>query len=148
MGCDIHFVTEIKAEKFGWVGTCSTSTIGQWANLNELRLSPLRVLMERDYEFFTKLAGVRGTTGPTPNGLPLDASELTRALCWDMANDGHSHGHCSLRKFVEAKLKCVRFIRGVTATKLAGDDPVAKFLEGLFHKEALDQFRVCFWFDN
>ena len=65
MGCDIHFHTEIKVN-------------GVWHHYSQPRLN-------RDYDLFAKLAGVRNYSGLSftpPRGLPDDVSFTTR-LCYE-----------------------------------------------------------------
>lgn len=144
MGCDIHFVIE---EYFldRWVGVYATDTRLLRPKRPDERSIPVVCLMNhRNYQFFAALAGVRGD-GPDPNGLPNDASELTQILVsyWD--GDGHSHGHCSLVEFTE-KWERARFPTNESAAKsLLGEHRRA---EEIFEQSNLENYRVCFWFDN
>lgn len=74
MGCDIHLFIEVKTEN-GW----------------ELYSSPN---IQRNYDLFAKLAGVRnyGDIVPIsdPKGLPEDVSFLVRKEREDFGTDGHS----------------------------------------------------------
>ena len=144
MGCDIHFVVE---EHFHdrWVGIYASEARILWPRKFDEESNPVICLMDRrNYRFFAALAGVRGD-GPAPNGLPNDVSELTRLLVsyWD--GDGHSHGHCSLIEVTE-KWERARFpTNESTAKSLLGEH---RHAEGIFEQSGLENYRVCFWFDN
>lgn len=141
MGCDIHFVVE---EKMGndWVGVYTTENRFSWVNNDD---GPaIHLMSRRNYAFFSALAGVRGP-GPDPNGLPFDASQLTCRLVayWD--GDGHSHGHCSLSDFA-LKWEFTRHPLSESATNvLLGKQRTP---EQILEEGNLENYRVCFWFDN
>lgn len=146
MGCDIHYVVEMKVGD-RWVAIMTT----ECAFHPEWDKRPSNVLWQfvaRDYAFFANLAGVRGD-GPEPNGPPEDASETTQALIeyWD--GDGHSLGHCPLYDFAAAKLRAAesRIISEAVLNTLEGVNPVFKMLNIESYID-INNYRVCFWFDN
>jgi len=144
MGCDIHYVVEKKSEGV-WVGIMATDVNFRPA-FQSRRKDPLWQFKERDYQFFAELAGVRGN-GPKPNGFPEDASATTKVLAGEWGCDGHSHSHCSLYEFAAAKIKGRPDLSGAAALKLAGKDPVVELLQCSFIED-MQEYRVCFWFDN
>ena len=79
MGCNIHLHTEVKID-------------GAWHHYN----CPS---VDRNYQVFAKMAGVRsyGDIEPIalPRGTPSDASELTKFSCAYLGSDGHSHSWLS-----------------------------------------------------
>jgi hypothetical protein len=83
MGCDIHGVVERRAsqgllgEKWVAVRTLHGFTADR-PNEYGSRYA-FNIARSRNYERFAALAGVRGD-GPTPRGLPEDASETSRLL--------------------------------------------------------------------
>lgn len=73
MGCDIHLHVEVKLH-------------GKWEHY--AALSP-----GRNYEIFSKIAGVRGQERPlaAPRGLPTDVTALTAISSLGYGADGHTH---------------------------------------------------------
>lgn len=143
MGADIHFVIEENMGEHGWVGIYDTDSPFAY------KISGSFAFKNREYNFFARLAGVRGD-GPEPNGLPEDASALTVARATQWGSDGHSHGHRSLEGFLQIYLEATGRITDYAAAKLKGEE--TSFLSGLAHIERSDkdlsEFRVCYWFDN
>lgn len=99
MGCDIHLVVERRHED-RWIGVHACpyhksrngTEIYWWA------------VTDRNYELFSKLAGVRdyeGSSAATPRGMPDDASDLALMRVADWGSDGHSHSWCSMREALE-----------------------------------------------
>lgn len=172
MGADIHFVIENRdpRDNHGWVGVYFSDSplappsynhryvYDQNANISaekQLRrmddgVSPLGRLSRRDYSFFARLAGVRGD-GPEPNGVPDDASVMTRRCVERWEGDGHSHGYVSLREFVRLKLLHNDTIAEAAKAKLKGRDPIEDFLSEHYDGNDItldDNTRVVYWFDN
>jgi len=170
MGCDIHFTVE---RKFGddWVGVYSTDyspnlvgdrgmeklyyvfveqreAAGWDAHVQYHYSRP--VLRGRHYEFFAALAGVRGD-GPEPNGIPDDASVLTRQSEAVWEGDGHSWGHMPLEKFVRTWLH-ISYPAWSAAAKIENAESVVynviQLMVGNYINEELPLYRVVFWFDN
>ena len=148
MGCDIHFVVEQKTPNNGWVGVFDTEgSIGTppW----ELRkYNSIWVLKERDYEFFARIASVRGSGERNPIGLPPDASALTKHYSEEDGDNGHSHSHMSLYDFVSAKLSSEHIATNAAILKLRGINVISSFLANWDGSHDISNFRVCFWFDN
>lgn len=151
MGCDIHFVLESRPKNntaSEWIGLFSTgSPAPMMANGDR---PGIVLLEERSYAFFGELAGVR-RDGPPPNGIPEDASLLSRANIDRWGVDGHSHGHCSAYEFVSAwdRANGNKLLTEATAHRLAGGishNPLYDLL-GIYDDQ-YDDFRVVFWFDN
>lgn len=149
MGCDIHGVVEKKHN-------------GEWVGIHNFR--PVHsagketsytwwAVMDRHYEFFAALAGVRGD-GPDSLGVPDDASALTLMLT--EGEYDHSYSYLNISEFLiryinvqskeaqmeMAKLMFDRGVRWVTyyTYNLLGID--------VSDDESLDDYRVVFWFDN
>ena len=171
MGADIHFTIEHRDphDNLGWVGvfwsdaphsppSYNRSAYGNHAitSAEELRrrmddgVHPFGRLGRRDYKFFAQLAGVRGD-GPAPNGVPSDASALTRRCVRRWGGDGHSHVHMTLREFVKRKIITDVTIADAAKSKLQGGDPIAEFLRNCIDGDDItldDNTRVIAWFDN
>lgn len=106
MGCDIHFVIEKKVPNgdggFYWLGLAEDGRMK---------------LGQRNYPLFGELAGVRcdGTIRPDakPNGVPDDASSLTKHHVNYWNGDGHSHGHVPLADALvlagQVDLRCAKY---------------------------------------
>ena len=172
MGADIHFVIEHRDphDGLGWVGVFwsdaphspSSYNTGyaydQNANITpeEQRrrmdhgVHPFGRLGRRDYDFFARLAGVRGG-GPEPNGVPPDASALAQRCVMRWEGDGHSHVHMALREFVKRKIITDVTIADAAKSKLQGGDPIAEYLGNCIDDDGItldDNTRVIAWFDN
>ena len=171
MGADIHFVIEHNdpEDNLGWVGVFwsdaphSPSGYNHTAYVNNANISaeeqrrrmddgvhPFGRLGRRDYDFFARLAGVRGD-GPEPNGVPSDASALTQRCVMRWEGDGHSHVHMTLREFVKRKIITDVTIADAAKSKLQGGDPIAEYLGDCIDDDGItldDNTRVIAWFDN
>jgi len=156
MGTDIHIVIE-RRWRDKWVGVRSdhgfsrgsyrADTPSDWA-------AP--AVGQRDYGFFSRLAGVRGD-GPAPDGVPHDASDMALALLGGWDGDAHSMGHLPLAEF--AMRWCAgdpEFLANMTAERLAGPDTMYSHLLDrasigafdFYDDTPVEDFRVVFWFDN
>lgn len=173
MGADIHFTIEHRDphDGLGWVGVFWSDAphspqsyntgyaYDQNANITpeEQRrrmdhgVHPFGRLGRRDYEFFARLAGVRGD-GPEPNGVPPDASVMSQRCVLRWEGDGHSHGHMTLREFVKRKIVSDDSLAEAAKSKLQGGDPIAEYLGDCVDDDnditLDDNTRVVFWFDN
>ena len=174
MGADIHFTIEHRDphDGLGWVGVFWSDAShsppgynmnyayghddGDYITPEEQRrrmdhgVHPFGHLSRRDYEFFARLAGVRGE-GPRPNGLPSDASAMTQRCIARWEGDGHSHGHMTLREFVRRKIIGGSLLTDAAKTKLQGGDPIEDFLSRHYDGGDVtldDNTRVVYWFDN
>lgn len=148
MGCDIHYVVEEYDEELGWIGVFATDIFFGLRYVTR-DAHPLWQFKDRNYEFFAKLAGVRGP-GPAPKGLPSDISLMTKKEVREWDDAGHSHSYCSLYQFALAYLKSSQYISKAVEAKLTGTDPVMELLHKSFlaKEDSLKEYRVCFWFDN
>ncbi len=150
MGCDIHFVVEQKFTTFEnkpkWVGILSTE---YYTRSQYHKDSPMTVLRARNYGFFAALCGVRsyGTdfTDREPNGPPDDVSDLTIAHINKWGEDAHSESHCSLEHFIRT---WAITDSDASSERLKGADPIQKTTELLIGDQEVEDFRVCYWFDN
>lgn len=158
MGCDIHILLERKiitkfdsGMKDKWV---SVSTIGIFDFSSPEQPTSYPEIALRNYEFFAKLAGVRGD-GPKAKGLPEDASEYARYLKYSWGVDGHSWSYDSLEHFLLTYMLCNRktstkvkmtaqAIEGVSKARIALQ--YFKYLS--VDPEDLHEYRVVYWFDN
>ncbi len=172
MGADIHFVIERNDPKdgLGWVGvfysdasyspdmynksylydTKIAAGSEEYYHRLNYGVHPLGRLGRRDYDFFARLAGVRGD-GPEPNGVPSDASALTQRCVMRWEGDGHSHVHMTLREFVKRKIITDMTIADAAKSKLQGGDPIAEYLGDCIDDDGItldDNTRVIAWFDN
>ena len=173
MGADIHFTIEHRDphDGLGWVGvfwsdsphsprrynTDHAHDNGDYITPEEQRrrmdrgVHPFGRLGRRDYNFFARLAGVRGD-GPRPNGLPPDASAMTQRCVASWKGDGHSHGHMTLREFVKRKIIGDDSLAEAAKSKLQGGDPIAEYLGDCVDDDnditLDDNTRVVYWFDN
>lgn len=175
MGCDIHFVVEVRANRFDagtdeyvpekperWIGVYGTwqtprlaataTPIPMATGAAPERTSSfdrLPVFTQRDYAFFAALAGVRGD-GPEPKGMPQDASELAKYMIEKDGDDGHSHSWDSLEDFVRKWILSLEdeVTASAIADQLRGGDGLLCYLAGVWDKEELTNYRVVYWFDN
>jgi hypothetical protein len=167
VGCDIHFVVEKKMEG-RWVGVYATDVsprliicgeglpAGQ-ASENDVRDAFMGTydrrpaMKQRNYDFFAKLAGVRGE-GPAPKGLPTDLSELSDIVLGG-DSDLHSHSHDSLDHFAACWLMSFEdHARHGVAALLGGVEGavILRFVTGdPYTGEENDRpYRVVYAFDN
>lgn len=135
MGCDIHLVLECKYEN-KWVGI---NTFQYHTDRDGKSSFP--IIRERNYKRFAMLAGVRGD-GPSPLGMPKDASELTKLMYNILDTDGHSHSYMATDKFIEIAVETEYNNLNGFCKKY----PLSAYLN-LENLTDLD-YRVVFWFDN
>lgn len=143
MGCDIHLHIEIKVS-------------GKWLHWN----APT---MRRDYELFTKMAGVRARDDEIdpisqPRGLPADASDTTKWMAKQQGSDGHSHSYLTSTELTEVR----KWGEAAGRKAHAGGDwwfdgmfgyVCGNPLDGMAEYPAsyppdLEDVRFVFWFDN
>lgn len=166
MGCDIHMVLERKI-KDEWVGVHHYHGFEAVAlrdmdylakdKPNPQGRIPFRITV-RDYRLFGELAGVRtdGTLGNEPQGLPEDASQLTRALADEWGMDGHSHSYLSLTKFAQAYAAAMDQTAQLVEHRLHPTEETKQWFKDIctlitgfdIYDNRYDEFRICFWFDN
>ncbi len=172
MGADIHFTIEHRDphDGLGWVGVfwsdaphsprrynmnfvddvTTKNNPEEYLRRLDHGVHPFGLLGRRDYQFFARLAGVRGD-GPEPNGVPPDASALTQRCISRWEGDGHSHVHMTLREFVKRKIISDDSLAEAAKSKLQGGDPIAEFLGKCIDDDDItldDNTRVIAWFDN
>ena len=107
------------------------------------------VLKERNYEFFARLAGVRGA-GPEPKGLPANLSELAEYCSETWGGDGHSHSWDTLESFVRTWLAATNeelAADSVVKTLNGEEQTIVAHVAGVWPDE-LKWYRVVYWFDN
>ena len=139
MGCDIHAHIEIKVN-------------GEWHHYSQPDIG-------RDYELFTRMAGVREAEGiepiAGPRGLPKDITFTTRFDKKHWGEDYHSHSWLSCRELAAL----VRWYD----ERHTGNSWICWEIRGLgylfgngwdFHEcpenypKELQDARIIFWFDN
>ena len=129
MGCDIH----------GWV---ETKVGDKWVAVKELKD------LDRNYERFGKLAGVRDD-GPAPRGLPPDISDTTRLHVEGWGEDGHSHSWLPVAEAAKIFYE-TQWIKDTPEAKrhheFAKDYPEYEYF-GL-EEDDYSNYRLVFWFDN
>lgn len=156
MGCDIHIVVERKWDG-RWVGlrTDQGSVRGGYNGEETDWVYP--DVGKRDYDFFARLAGVRGDREVKTFGIPGDASDLSLMLLAQWEGDGHSFSYLPLKEFAERW--CAEdeaFIAARAVERLEGKDRAyARLLDrasigtfDLYDDMDVEDFRVVFWFDN
>jgi hypothetical protein len=151
MGCDIHLTLEKRVgEKWICIDTFAShhSAYAKPDAIMDGYSSP--TTRDRNYRRFAALAGVRGD-GPTPRGVPEDASETTRYLVDQWSGDGHSHSWEYLRDATRVFLDTQWGPEGREIS-----ESIVKYPESYFFNvdcsqgsgENADDYRVIFWFDN
>jgi hypothetical protein len=137
MGCDIHYVVEKKIDA-EWVGIFKKWPRSGFAG-------------ERDYEFFTEIAAVRGRsdTAKYPQFLPKGISRLALHEIIHDGTDGHSHSWMPIKEFSEIAL---RVNPDKFPTPYDKEQPWEKlFGEPIFlntDDDKIEDYRIVFWFDN
>lgn len=137
MGCDIHFVVEKKID-------------GEWIGI--MRKYPRAGFVgDRDYEFFTEVAGVRGRsdTAKYPRFLPEGISKLSLNEIISYGTDGHSHSWLPIKEFSEIALR-------VNPDKFPNpydkEQPWEKLFGGPIFlntsEDKIEDYRIVFWFDS
>lgn len=136
MGCDISLKVEVKVK-------------GKWLLFNQPRV-------DRNYELFEKMAGVRGDVSNAisePKGLPDDISEGTKLVYEYEKDDAHSESYLTLleigllEKWYEEQAYegtsrwfnsqfGYLFGNGYNDTDELNDPPI------------IEDVRFVFWFDN
>jgi hypothetical protein len=146
VGCDIHIILEAKNDEGRWVGMyhyngISAEALGIDGSDKQGRYAYWKIL-NRDYDLFASLAGVRGN-GPKPRGLPPDASELSRMTVDSWAGDGHSHSWGLLSEIGG------KFLARVNPAAMIAEDRYEQVAQ-LFNlgRRSLDDYRIVFFFDN
>lgn len=133
MGCDIHYVIEVK-HKNKWVAV----SIGED-----------QLLRNRNYRLFNLLAGVRATQAKlnTPKGFPYDASDTASYLNDHWGSDGHSHS-CLLMYQVKKILLDYMNEPGIAFSVHQHQYPIYTFTGMSIKDQDLENYRLVFWFDN
>ncbi len=142
MGCDIELHVEIKTE-------------GRWLHYRQ-------PYVDRNYDLFAKMAGVRNRKDlrpiAAPRGLPEDVTGSTEWAADYRGSDGHSHSYLTASELAE--LEAYGRETGFHFQKrnpgwmdkqfgwLCGNS-IATFAAGGDRWPAnLEDVRVVFWFDN
>lgn len=135
MGCDIHFVIEKKVNN-KWIGLVST----------DYGYRPMA--KERNYNFFSAIASVRGNGNRDPIGLPRDPSDLSRLLVKEWDCDGHSISWMMLRDFAESCFESA-FQPDISRKEWAIYDFLGIHVNDYDNgSDSEDKYRVVFLFDN
>lgn len=134
MGCDIHAHVEVKVKN-------------KWLHWDELKI-------ERDYDLFEKMAGVRGDVKNAiapPRGLPKDINPSTKLASDIEGIDGHSHSWLS----IDELLPLENITKGTWPFGyLFGNcwcgfkDTEDNSSEAAARKLGVTDARLVFWFDN
>lgn len=151
MGCDIHYVIEVKDKNSDeWVGVYGSNNPFN-PPYDPKNPYPLYTLGYRDYDFFGAIAGVR-RRGPEAKGLPDDISSMAKMYSNMWEGDAHSHSYLPLAEFVRLKVKTNPLLTAEAAgIKLRGGDPIEWMLDHYWEwvsHVGVENFRVVFWFDN
>lgn len=135
MGCDIHWVVEIKTGDNNWLGICSSS-------MKQSKAS------ERSYSFFAELGmdGRREKSAEAPNlrGFPEKLSDLTmwerERGCWD-----HSPSWLTLKEFCDSYNRAFKiYVAECDYNSLSCD----YIFDYYFYDVDKSEYRVVFAFDN
>ena len=127
MGCDIHTVIEKKVgEK--WIGVLASDCA-----------KDRPAYARRDYDFFAKIANVRGRGEYYPQNVPHDVSELAWHLYMRCPTDHHSPSHMSIELFCQ--------LHHQMNPSMSRPEYCVGDLTGLWPDED-GPYRVVFWFDN
>lgn len=140
MGCDIHAMVEVRIDpyKLNEKWPDDNGVWGWWMGAGE-------VFIDRDYELFASLAGVRNTMAITPiapaRGIPEEPSELYRAWKRMWGDDAHSHSWVTVEELTAME----GLQRGGAAKTVRRIIRTMRKLEQLH--DASD-VRLAFFFDN
>ena len=172
MGADIHMVLERK-----WRPDVNTSP--QWVGVNAFLQPDVQIWsrdtnsllsghiswrpLYRNYDLFAALAGVRGD-GPSPRGVPSDASPMARMGLAEWGDDAHSVTHMLMS---EAMPIFVRYQFGGVSQVMHGAKAEDLLVDGMryffgdvsgydgveitspyYAIDDLDTWRLIIWFDN
>ena len=127
MGADIH----------GWV---EKKVDGKWVAFKELHDD------NRIYSRFGALANVR-EPGPFPRGIPTDISDTTKLHIEQWGSDGHSHSYLSIADAfnIFKRTSSNKDYDFYDAFDFSHREEVCPKCG---QKEAQDNYRLVFWFDN
>jgi len=153
MGCDIHILVEAKhKDSKGWF------------------LTDLDFNINRDYDLFKRIAGVRGP-GPAPLGFPEDISDGSKFTIDRWGVDGHSHTYMSIEDLCKltfehtydtntvARLKIqkngnkltdneLRYIKGYDYGKYQFIESINDNEMNDYEQECKCEYRAIIFFDN
>lgn len=142
MGCDIHYVLEIKhtvGDEDKWLGI----------QASDFSLNPKAGALERNYERFAQLASVRGESSRLPRGVPDDISDLTAYNLKKWDGDGYSYSWLPIKEFVEICLSAAAepyFAAG--RKEFCQKYPIDWLFYPLGDSDDIENGRIVFWFDN
>lgn len=136
MGCDIHAHVEVKVK-------------GVWEHYNIPDIG-------RDYDLFSRMAGVRGDSGVEPKGLPKKLSFITKYDRKRWGVDGHSDSWLSAKEvsalcdYLEARTKKENPKQYYYAEKVFGwlFGSGWDFWKYPQQERDFEDARLVFWFDN
>lgn len=147
MGCDIHLVLE-KRHGDKWIAVDTFVPFHRQYVTKDDAMDgwSAPIARCRNYERFAALAGVRGD-GPSPLGVPDDASETSLFFIEKWNCDGHSHSWIPLDQ-------AARIWPATERRELS--DFAKKYPESHYFNvdcsegsgDKIDDYRVVFWFDN
>jgi hypothetical protein len=166
MGADIHMVLEKRTkvrDKEAWVGVNAFPYVKATIYAYDLAKQTYTSLhgytqwqvRGRNYALFAALAGVRGD-GPTPKGVPYDASDLALMMIDSWADDGHSHTWMMMDEALPIFVMHGQFGPQAAAVLSAfangTDHALDAYMENFwslnYDDEKLSDFRLILWFDN
>lgn len=149
MGCDIHAIIEEEVEPGKFLGLWSSEFR---YDFNRER-TPYPRILDRNYDFFARIAGVRGNGG-IALGTPNDRSELTAHIAQRWRGDAHSWTYMPLEDFLWQF--AIMHGDSKTTTNMAGDvlmnkskfDTVQKHFFKYLWEENIHNKRIVLFFDN
>jgi hypothetical protein len=170
MGCDIHMVLEKRVkvrDAEAWVGVNAfpylTAQVYEPATSKMATGASSWMATGRNYNLFAGLAGVRGE-GPTPKGVPDDASDLALMEIDRWGEDGHSHSWMLMDEALPIFLSTGQLGKPgdvvVEAMKNGTEAAIEQCFDHFWtldehydlgevvYRDRLSDFRLVFWFDN
>ena len=161
MGCDIHLYVEKRLKNGDWafVRNLNEGINGEglrpWGEQGKA-VGGFWRLSGRNYNLFSRLAGVRGP-GPAPKGLPNDVSEFLDEEHERYRSDAHSASWAPPLEFMEEYIASMQaYDEGAPLDKymqIRLAEGVERALE-VFMRDmcSLDtdghEYRFVYWFDN
>lgn len=151
MGCDIHMYIEVTDLPTVEMAKNSLLEVSKGLQAHPLQYLDVvtqdwevyrlnsEVFVQRNYELFAFLAGVRGVSpkGHAPRGLPDDVSPEVRTESNHWGVDGHSHSWLLVPTDITSQ-----------KLRLLGESHLPIALESIQADYPYRQIRLVFWFDN
>lgn len=138
MGSDIHVVLEVQHEG-GWLGLHDFPDFAL-NHVGKIDYIPGPEATQRSYKRFAALAGNRGP-GPSPRGLPVNASPLARYLLSRWGPNAHHVSWYPLKEALPIFIATANLEEGSHHAEFP-----CGYIFGVSQEE-IDKYRIVFWFD-